>query len=543
MQCKNCDKNIEIRNEDLEFYKKFDVPAPVLCSDCRLQHRLCFRNERTLYKRTSSLSGQSIISIYHDKSPYLVYSGEEWWSDKHDAGQFAMDFDFNRTFFEQFKELQLKVPRIGLFNVNPVNSTFCQQAYDNKDSYLCVVVENCEDSMYLSHSNKIRTSYDSSYLQDCELCYDCIDSNKLYNCMGCQSCQNSNDLMFCYDCIGCHNCVGCFGLRNKQYYIMNEKYSEEEYQRKIKMLGFNKFSKFSNARNYFMQWTKDLPHRVSRNFNVDNCVGNYLTNCKNAFHCFNSYELQDCAYSTWIFNSHDCFDVYGMGYSELVYECLGVERLNNCAFDTFVSHSADAFYSDLCFNCKNIFGCVGLKSGKFRILNKEYSQADYENLKVRIIEHMKKTGEWGQFFPIALSPYAYNETASQDLFPLDEVQAASKGFKWKEKEVKDYQKSTYQIPDDVCETDVSICSEILACESCGKNFKIQEKEIGFYKRMNIAVPRKCPDCRYFERIALRNPRPLYERTCDKCGAAIETTYAPSRSEKIYCEKCYGEGIG
>ena len=63
-------------------------------------------------------------------------------------------------------------------------------------------------------------------------------------------------------------------------------------------------------------------------------------------------------------------------------------------------------------------------------------------------------------------------------------------------------------------------------------------ELKFYKRNPLPIPRQCPDCRYKARISLRNPRNMYDRKCDKCGVAIDTTYSPDRSEKIYCEKCY-----
>jgi hypothetical protein len=38
---------------------------------------------------------------------------------------------------------------------------------------------------------------------------------------------------------------------------------------------------------------------------------------------------------------------------------------------------------------------------------------------------MKSTGEWGEFFPLALSPFGYNETVAQDYFPITESKAIS----------------------------------------------------------------------------------------------------------------------
>ena len=536
--CDKCSTEFEIREEDRKFYEHFDAPDPVMCPPCRLQHKLCFRNERTFYKRKSSLSGDSIISIYDENCESPVYSREEWWGDKWDGLNYGRDFDFARPFFEQFQELINDVPRIGLFNVNPFNSDFCQQAYDNKNSYMCVVVEKCEDCMYVSHSNGLTDCFDSSFLHDCELCYECLDSNKLYGCVGCQSCQNSSDLIYCYDCIGCQNCVGCYGLRNKKFHIMNEKYSEEEYREKVKVLELNKYSKFMNCHAYFVKLSGEQPHRADWNLNADNCTGDYLINCKNAHLCFDSFELQDCAYNTWIFNSHDCYDVYGLGHGEFVYEGLGVEAVNNCAFNTFVSDSSDAFYSDICFHCMDIFGCVGLRNKKFCIFNKKYSKEDYIALKAKIINHMKKTGEWGQFFPVSLSPFHYNETAASYRFPLAKEAALENGYKWKDPDPKEYSKQTYEIPDDVNEIDGGIFDETMGCVTCGKNYKILPKELAYYKKMNIPVPRKCLDCRFMDRFALRNSSELHPRKCEKCSIAISTTFPDDTAVKIYCQKCY-----
>ncbi len=551
--CSNCKIEFQVRDADREFYKKFGVPEPQMCPECRLQHKLCFRNERSLYKRSSSKSGKSMISIYPEDSPYKVYLPEEWWAADHDAVEYGREFDFNRPFFEQFQELLLKVPRIGLFNINPTNSDYCQQAYDNKNCYLSMVIEKCEDCMYVSHSNSLRDCYDSSFLHECELCYQCLDSNKLYACINAQSCQNSSNLMFCYDCIGCHDCVGCYGLRNKSFYIMNEAYTKEAYEAKLKILELNKYSKFLNCKAYFVELSKKSPHRASRNLNVENSSGNYLINCKNAHNCFDSFELQDCAYSTWIFNSHDCYDVYGLGHGAFVLEGLGVEAVNNCAFNTFVSDSSDVFYSDCCFHSMYLFGCASLKGKKYCILNKQYKPEEYEVMKKRIIEHMKKScpsdgrgTEWGQFFPIGLSPFAYNETAANYRFPLTKSEAVGRGYCWREADPKEYAKQSYTLADDLKSVEatasagslINVCEQILACGDCGKNYKIMPKELAFYRKLGIPPPRKCTDCRFLERFSTRNPRHLRERKCEKCGKLMMTTYSPERPEKVYCEECY-----
>lgn len=550
-QCIQCTTAFEVRPEDREFYKTFDAPDPVICPDCRLQKRLTFRNERNLYHRKSALSGKNIISIYHPDVPHPVYATDEWWGDKWDGLSYGRDFDFNRPFFDQFRELQLMVPRIALFNVNPENSDYCQQAYDNKNCYLCMVVTTCEDCMYLSHINKARDSFDSTLCQNIELCYECLDSDKLYACVESQSCQNSSNLLFCYDLIGCRDCFGCFGLRNKQNYIFNKPYPKEEYELKVASLELWKSSNYLKYKKYFQDLSPQRVHRATRNINTFDSTGNYLINCAKAHECFDSFQLEECAYSTWVFDSHHIYDTYGLGGSEFVLDCLGNEKVNKVAWSTFVSDSGDVFYSDLCFYSLGLFGCVGLRNKKNCILNKQYSPEDYKALRAKIVEHMKRTGEWGQFFPASLSPYCYNETAAQNYFPFSHEEAIAKGYRWREPDPKEYQPQNIIIPESIKDVKPEVTQAILACQCtlcathkspCGKNYKIMPQELVFYKKQNLPMPLKCPDCRYYDRLRLRQPRKLYSRACTKCQAPIQTSFAPERPEQVFCEKCYAETV-
>ena len=66
---------------------------------------------------------------------------------------------------------------------------------------------------------------------------------------------------------------------------------------------------------------------------------------------------------------------------------------------------SNSYYSDLCFNnSHDLFGCVGLKKKEYCILNKPFLKSEYEDLLKKIIEHMTKTGEFGNLFPMKYSP-------------------------------------------------------------------------------------------------------------------------------------------
>src|SRR3989338_9885653 len=104
--CRQCQSSFEIFPEDRRFYDMMQVPEPTLCYICRMQRRLSFRSERFLYHRKCDLSGKQIISSYSSDKPFPVYENDEWWSDKWDPLSYCRDFDFNRPFFEQFRDLR-----------------------------------------------------------------------------------------------------------------------------------------------------------------------------------------------------------------------------------------------------------------------------------------------------------------------------------------------------------------------------------------------------------------------------------------------------
>ena len=151
---------------------------------------------------------------------------------------------------------------------------------------------------------------------------------------------------------------------------------------------------------------------------------------------------------------------------------------------------------------------------------------------------MKKLGEYGEFFPPSLSPFAYNETQAQELFPMKKEEVIARGWQWKEKEQAEYKPATYTPPHEIFAVTDAFINEMLACANCGKNYRIIAQELRFYRTYNIPLPYHCPDCRYAALFAKRNPWKLFTRTCAKCGIQMQTAYSPEKPEIAYCESCY-----
>jgi hypothetical protein len=120
--CKQCKSLFEVTDKDRQFYGKISVPEPTLCPDCRQQRRLAWRNERVLYRRDCDMCHRSVVSIYSPDKPLKVYCPDCWWSDKWSTVSYGRDFDFSKSFFEQFHGLQSVAPRMALINSKSDNA-------------------------------------------------------------------------------------------------------------------------------------------------------------------------------------------------------------------------------------------------------------------------------------------------------------------------------------------------------------------------------------------------------------------------------------
>ncbi|MEI7511461.1 MAG: hypothetical protein WCJ84_04865 [Candidatus Peregrinibacteria bacterium] len=541
--CALTGKPFEITAEDLAFYQKIGVPPPTLCPEERIRRRMAFRNELHLYHRKCDFTGKQIISIYSPDKPFPVYNQHSWWSENWDARDYGRDFDFSRPFFEQFSELQKVVPRCSVIIQNCENSDYTNYSASNKDCYLCTSSHNCESTYYSYRCHALKDSSDCMNVNNGTLCYESIDSENCYELGYSQMCYHCSESLFLFDCRNCNHCLFSVGLRNKKYYILNKKHSPEEYAQKKKELLDNFAHFLPHLKKHYHAILLQFSRRALSNIQSENSSGDFLFQCNGVQESFFLQQGENSKYVTEGRGVKDSYDLLNPDNTELCYENSSSIQNYEVLFSYHIGWSSFLEYCDFCMNSQSCFGCISLNKQKYCILNKQYSKEDYFALRAKIIEHMKKAGEWGEFFPISLSPFGYNETVAQDYFPMTKEEIMKRGWKGKdEEESAKYEGPKVQIPSTIGETQDSICDQILECEQCAKNYRIAKPELKFYRKMNLPVPHSCPKCRHLARMKLRNPRKLYHRNCGNCGTGIETTYAPERPEKVLCEKCYEQAL-
>jgi hypothetical protein len=557
--CQNCKKNFTIEPEDFLFYEKMKVPAPTFCPHCRFTRRLIWKNERSLYKRVCDMCHKDIISMYDDKVAFPAYCSDCYKSDNWGAEIYAQDYDFSKTFFEQFKELFNKVPRQALAQYgNCVNSTYSNFIYNVKNVYLSSSTLDGSENIYFSNNiDNSKQVVDSYNIIDSELLYENIGSKKNYNSQYSYWSSNCISCNFIFNCNNCQDCFGCVNLQNKRFCILNEQYTREKYEEKIKDLNTGSYLFVENFKKEFWGFSLRFPRKYANIVNSINSTGDEIRNCKNVKKSFNLISSENVKYAYRSVGNKDCMDVCH-SWMESAYEhaFAGGKNSYNVKFSIAGGVSVnDIEYEDDCINSSYIFGCINLRNKQYCILNKQYSKEEYFEMIEKIKKHMndmpyvdakRRVYKYGEFFPYELCPFGYNESVMNDHFPLTKKEILERGYPYKEKIDSKYTITlkAKDIPDNIKDVDESILNEVIECEKSGRAFKITKFEFEFYKRMNIPIPRLHPDERYKERMKLRNPMVLYHRACMKegCTNEFETTYAPDKPEIVYCDKCYKQEV-
>ena len=595
--CQNCKTSFEIDASDFNFYEKLKVPPPTWCPPCRRQRRFVWRNERTLYKRNCNSCNKSILAIYPSEAPFPVYCYECWTSDRWDPLSFGAEYNFSKPFFAQLRALIEKVPRLAMWQQQCFNSEYTQQSYSNKNTYLSFALRDCEDTAYAARAVALRNCFDALYTHYSEGLYESVDVQKSYRGRFLQEAEACVESGFLMDSRNCQNCLGGVNLRSASHVLFGERLTKEEFAMRTVNIDLGSRATQERLLREFEEIKKKSIFRFAKLTNCVNSLGDHLGNAKNAHWVFDGFELENARYSSWVFTSKEISDCYGMGSSQFVYEGIGNEEVQNVFFCNIVDGSHHVQYSDICSASANLFGCIGIRTREYCILNKQYSKEEYDKLMPKIIDHLNimpyvdskgRVYKYGEFFPPELSPFAYNETVAQENYPLTREQAETQGYLWREPEERNYSitKTTSQIPNSIKEVPDSFVKEVIGCAHVGKcahqcstAFRIVTQELQFYRQMNIPLPTLCPNCRHYERLERRNPVYLWHRKCicagststsavssvpngppqagsnyvykntvkhfhgsNHCPNEFETSYAPERPEIVYCEQCYNAEI-
>jgi len=558
--CVHCQTKFHISREEsalrLEISPKisgrqFLLPEPSLCPNCRHLRRLAWRNERRLYRNTCVITGKPIVSSYSPDKELRVCQRSAWLD--FDNRQFGRPYDFSRTFFDQFQELNNLTYKPNVSQAGEIiNSDYTHSVGWLKNCYLIFDSGKSEDCAYGSFVAYAKNCFDNSFAFYSELCFDCVKIENCYALIASDYCKSCSYSAYLLDCIGCKNCIGSVNLRNQEYYLFNQPVGKGRFKEAWDYYFCGKHSRLMELEVKVLALRKQVPRRASYVLDSFDSTGDTLVKCQNVRDSFEVLEAKDSAHLFDIFKyTEKCCDVTGFGEGmEFVYEStqcggtFGKSAVSNIFFSSHIFYGGyNIFYSSNCHeNSQNLFGCADLRKSEYCILNQQYSKQDFERLLPKVLEHLQATGEWGEFFPYWLSPYGYNESLAMEECPLTEDETRRIGANWTNYvppiPLSKGSVLASELPDSILEISDEILNTVILCQESKRPFKLLPQEFKFLQQMNLPPPQKHPEIRERDRRKRKHGRRLFVKECAKCGKSVDSVFSTHEEGLDYCQGCY-----
>lgn len=298
-----------------------------------------------------------------------------------------------QVFFQELQRILYNIPKAAARIESSENCEYCDNVYYSQNLLFCFDMANCKDSYFTYDSYMAIQCVDCDYAVECESCYESVDTVKCFNCDFLFDCLDMRDSMHCHNCHNCHDVFGCVNLANKSYCIFNRQLSEEEYKQllpKYKSLPKEKINEI------ILQIKSQHPRRqVKAAYNENSPYGNYIYHNKNCYLSFDAGHNENCAYLYDSFYNRYSMDMtYASRYNEQAYEIVESNKINESAYVVNSDSCRNSFYL---FDCKGVtdsIGCVGLRSRRFCILNRQLSEEEYKSMSQDLFRELSSAG-WG----------------------------------------------------------------------------------------------------------------------------------------------------
>lgn len=269
--------------------------------------------------------------------------------------KFKEDFHiFQSKFPKKYAVLENTQNCTGNYILNSKNCKECFVAFDSEDTkygFVCNGAKNCMD---VSHT------YPNS--ENCYFAQAPIESNNVYFSSFIYS--NCYDVFYSDNCYSSNNLFGCVGLRNKQYCILNQQYSKEEYFELVEKIK-NHMSEmpYVDKKGRVYKYGEFFPSELSPFGYNETPLQDYFPLIKEdaLAQGYNWKDLEDKKYVLDILNSdlskivnHD-FNVNSIiecsHKGKCLHNCIGSFRVLPDELNIF--KTLNIFIPDTCHNCRN----------------------------------------------------------------------------------------------------------------------------------------------------------------------------------------------
>ncbi len=532
--------------EEIDVFKQFNVPPSPYSRQVRLWHTLSFGTVYQWWWNKNFDTGEPILTYAHPASGIRALPDKDWFD--RDFADTSLELDVSKLFFDQLRDLQVKIPVNATRNIVPPENSIATTSMGDKNSYF-VAASTSKDCLYLNDCQDADHSIDCNAGISITECYRVNHSSRLHRCFFILESYDCQESAFLFDCRNCEYCFGATNKRNKKYIWFNEQLTKEEWEKKRAELDLGSRDVLEATEKRFT----DLVQNKAvwpENFNVRTAdsTGEYLIECTNCVHT--SYGLKSQ-------NNYWCYGVYngdGNAYCIAIpgqnnYQSGMVGETANSKFSTSLIRCDDCEYSINCYDSEHCFGCVGLRHKRFHIFNKPYSEEEYwkkvDELKCAMLDR----GEYGRPIPISMSFSYYPESGAYlylgasmsdwDVMGMKQFDIDADGafgaLRMEGKEIL----QPDQVPVNVDDLDDSWVGRAILDTEIKRPFTLMKPEIAFYKKHRIAPPRQHFTARIRDLMWQMNTGLFEDVDCVKCSKQVMVaTNRTFTNRKIYCNDCY-----
>lgn len=536
-------ETFEVGDHELKLRKQFWLEwLPTMKPKYRFQHLGAFWPHWNLHKRKCDKTEKEIVTVFRPDCPYPVWHKDVW---MREADPPKAVFDFDRPFFEQAWELFRRCPIQHNTGNQNENCEYTDDWWHSRDCYLCHSWYECEKTRYCYRNVRLKDSIYCVYCFESENCIDLINSRDCHSIVYGVYLRGCSDSAFLYDCRNCSDCMFCFNLRNKKYCIGNKQFSKDEYLAQVKKWNLASKKGYTEAKKLFEKMMREMAWH--RSIYVDMCEssdGNYLENCDTVTNTFFVSEAQDCVNMVRSAERtlHQLDTVCCPLQCEMIHMTSAAQvKCYDIKYCYQISETRSAQYCAYSLRLQDCFWCCGLVGGRQCVLNTPYSKSEYEELQKRIVDHMKSTGEYAQFFPWYFAPNPYDDSFSKTYWKLDKDEQIDLGFRWQEplEKSNDHYTSVEAIPDNLYELEESNLSQVYWDEKAHRPFQILPTDLEIFKRLGVALPDTFYTPRLQEHFAwMPFDGELRTTSCAKSWSPIQTCWPAQYDGRILSEEEY-----
>ncbi|MEK7665374.1 MAG: hypothetical protein AAB337_00655 [Patescibacteria group bacterium] len=538
----------EMTDEEIGWYKKFNVPPSKLAPITRLRQLSGFASGVSIWWKAHAITGKPILSFVHPDNPFHVITDKEWFGNDYVNGY---RWNSSDLFFDQFRKLALSIP-VGALRDDGSNINCI--GVDLIGAQDCYMAFGCGDAKRLMYGYMSGT--------DSEDCVDFVNSGRSRECFSvnlstvlfaCTYAFNSHASLHCtfiFDCRDCEFCFGATNKRHKKYLWFNEQLTKEEWQERRANVDLSRWSVNEEYLARFNILMAEAVWPEHDNEAVEESTGQNLIKCTRCQTCWWVIESTDL-YSCWACLKQEtaAFCVW-TGWGSDCYQSVDLVNAQNAKFCVRVWRSINVEYSMDCYECQNCFGCFGLRHKQFCIFNNQFSEQEYwfklDEIKCAMLER----GEYGMFFSGDFSQNGFQFSMGKMYFEYtpEEYTAfgaphfdPTRGAVIMPKSIDPEGTILIsEIPDALEEIDpATFVGKAIHDPVLKRNFSVTPQEFDFYKAHQLPFPREHFLTR-IKKLTRHSDSPVsFETTCYVCHRTI-TAYKNIffQERNIHCRACY-----